>query len=89
MIRHLPHRLRWRAKQHLAGDSRYYGDGGTVHSTGHLDVELHDGAVVAVWFRCQPLPFRQHTVDRRRAVSMAGMSRGLRTTLTGVEVKDG
>lgn len=46
---------------------RFYGDGNTIHSTGHLDVETRDGKVVAVWFRCQMLPFKQAEVGASRA----------------------
>ena len=46
----------------LGSDTRYYGDGTTIHSTGHLDVEVFEGKVVAVWFRCQMLPFEQADV---------------------------
>ena len=77
----------WWAKQKLAGDSRYYGDGGTIHHTGHLDVEVYKGQVVAVWFRCQMLPFTQHDVDGRRAEDMTRASEHL-PGLTGVEVRD-
>jgi len=49
---------------------RFYGDGNTIHSTGHLDVETSNGAVVAVWFRCQTLPFKQVEVDAHRAEHM-------------------
>jgi hypothetical protein len=37
---------RWRRKQELAAPSRYYGDGGTIHNTGALDIEVVDGRVV-------------------------------------------
>ena len=92
-------RFLWRLKQKLASPSRYYGDGGTIHSTTILDVETHRGTVVAVWFRCQPLPFRQREVDSDRAIEMERMSWGEppmngdgvndRVQLTGVEVLDG
>jgi len=42
------------------GTGRYYGGWGTIHGTDKLDVEVEDGEVVAVWFRCQMLPFTQH-----------------------------
>lgn len=51
---------------------RFYGDGGTIHSTGYVDVEVHDGQVVAVWFRCQMLPFKTAAVDAERARVMLG-----------------
>ncbi len=78
------------AKQRLAKPGRYYGDGGTIHSTGYLDVETRDGHVVAVWFRCQMLPFRQTEVDAERAAQMGrvALDVGQDVTLTGVEVLD-
>lgn len=78
----------WRRKQAAAKatDSRYYGDGGTIHGTQYLDVEVHDGRVVAVWFRCQQLPFVQRDVGADRAMTMDIMSNLPR--LTGVEVHD-
>ena len=83
----IKHKARWRAKQRLAGASRYYGDGGTIHTSGSLNVEVCDGHVVAVWFRCQMLPFKQRDVDTWRAEGMQGVSDNL-PTLTGVEVLD-
>jgi len=51
--------------------TRIYGRGGTIHATGHVDVEVDAGGqVVAVWFRCQPLPFRQAPADGARARTM-------------------
>lgn len=78
----------WRAKQGYAKPGRYYGDGGTIHATRHLDVETHLGDVVAVWFRCRTLPFVQHEVDAARADAMRG-SGATAPALTGVEVVDG
>jgi len=50
---------------------RYYGDGGTIHNSTALDVEVDTaGVVVAVWFRCQLLPFNQRQVCEERAESM-------------------
>lgn len=38
----------------------FYGGDGTWHQTGHVDVQLNKkGEVVAVWFRCRMLPFRE------------------------------
>lgn len=65
--------------------TRYYGDGGTIHSSATLDVEVCDGRVVAVWFRCQALPFRQSNVGAQRACEMRGMTA---PELHGVEVRD-
>lgn len=56
----------------LAAGEHFYGDGGTIHSNGELDVEVHSGRVVAVWFRCSTLPFRQVDVNADRARSMRG-----------------
>lgn len=82
--------LRWRLKQRLAGSSRYYGDGGTIHDTNSLDVETHDGLVVAVWFRCQPLPFKQAFAETERALEMVHMyEESPAPGITGVEVSRG
>jgi len=80
---------RWKQKQDAAKPGRYYGDGGTIHSGTELDVEVDSsGRVVAVWFRCQPLPFRQADVDVDRANEMRSMYRGYGSKLTGVEILD-
>jgi hypothetical protein len=43
--------------------------------------------VVAVWFRCQVLPFKQTAIDEHRATEMARMRRNSPApVLTGVEV---
>lgn len=68
--------------------TRYYGDGGTIHSSGHVDVETRGEEVVAVWFRCQPLPFRQTDVDSGRAIDMKRMYQAQKFSLRGVEIKD-
>lgn len=82
-------RLRWKAKQKLAGESHFYGDGGTIHHTGHLDVETYDGEVVAVWFRCQPLAFKQTEVDLARGMEMIRMEvHSPPPGITGVEVQN-
>jgi hypothetical protein len=53
---------------------RYYGGDGTVHGNGEVNVELDRwGRVVAVWFRCQPLPFTQNVVQDSRAENLRGM----------------
>ena len=53
---------------------RVYGFDKTIHATEHLDVETDkDGHVVAVWFRCQPLPFLQFGVAKSRAEEMTRM----------------
>lgn len=76
----------WALKQELAGPGRYYGDGGTIHNSTELDVETYKGNVVAVWFRCQMLPFRQIDVDSARAEEMRRST--YKAGLTGVEVID-
>jgi hypothetical protein len=54
-----------------------YGYDRTIHRTGHLNVELApDGRVVAVWFRCLPLPYTVHRVDASRAQEMDAMAAG-------------
>jgi len=80
--------LHWRLKQRLAEPSRYYGDGGTIHRTGQLNVELREGEVVGVWFRCQFLPFDQTEVSQERAAELTSMYESGVPELTGVEVKD-
>lgn len=53
---------------------RIYGDDKTIHRTKVVDVEVNkDGKVVAVWFRCQPLPFKQSLADTGRANDMIAM----------------
>lgn len=55
---------------------RYYGSDMTIHAGGEVNVELdHDGHVVAVWFRCQPLPFTQTITNSGRAQEMRNMYR--------------
>lgn len=73
-------------KQEAAKPSFYYGDGGTIHSTGYLDVETYRGKVVAVWFRCRTLPFKQVEVGTERAVEMSEPWDNGR--ITGIEILD-
>lgn len=80
---------RRRQKEFKRTGTRYYGNGGTIHSSGVLDVEVHEGKVVAVWFRCQALPFRQANPHANRATEMRRMSADVnRLILCGVEIKD-
>jgi hypothetical protein len=76
-----------KAKQdaaHLSG-ARYYGDGGTIHGTNHLDVCLNgEGQVVEVWFRCQLLPFRVSTHTHADGFELGQPP----ISITGVEVID-
>ena len=53
-------------------DPDFYGGDKTIHHNGQLDVETHNGRVVAVWFRCTTLPFQQVEVDSVRANQMIG-----------------
>ena len=43
-----------------ADGNHYYGDGGTIHGSTELNVEIDGktGEVTAVWFRCLNLPFK-------------------------------
>lgn len=93
---HLIPRGRWRRrawlrKQRAAAltGAAYYGDGGTIHHTGHLDVEVTPaGEVVAVWFRCRALPFEVAPADERRADEMRRMYRDdPPPPLTGIEYR--
>ena len=58
----------------MSFETRTYGHDGTVHRNESLDVEVDEnGVVVAVWFRCQPLPFIQANVESDRAKEMTSM----------------
>lgn len=35
-----------------------YGKSATIHQTGTIDIQVHEGKVVGVWFRCLSLPFQ-------------------------------
>jgi len=68
----------WQRKQELAAPSRYYGDGGTIHGNGYLDVEVDKhGFVVSV------VVSGNRADDMRRAYG-----EGHIPALTGVEVLD-
>lgn len=64
----------WKDRQKLAqkDDAFYYGDGGTIHDSGEVNIERDEktGKVVAVWFRCMMLPFTDHVVGEGRAQDM-------------------
>lgn len=73
--------------------TRYYGgpapDRTTIHATGEVNVEIHNGEVVAVWFRCSALPFTvsDHGVDR--AEEMKRMyAEGQLPKVVGLELLD-
>ncbi len=72
-------------KQSLAraDGRRYYGDGGTIHGTNHLDICTdEDGNVMQVWFRCQLLPFQVHRSTDRERINPEEI------IITGMEVID-
>jgi hypothetical protein len=82
---------RWANLQKLFANfgTRYYGDGGTIHSsTHHIDIETYQGEVVGVWFRCQALPFKQIKVSGERSVQMSLLYDEQKSELHGVEIKD-
>jgi len=85
-----PPRLRaWRRKQKAAAPGRYYGGTGTIHGNAALDVEVRDGTVVAVWFRCQSLPFVQSNATASRGEEMQRMySEYQGPAIIGIEVLD-
>lgn len=81
-----PKKTAWELKQELAAPDRFYGDNATIHSTTILNVETHNGEVVSVWFRCQPIAFDQTEVDDDRATAMKAMGS---PRITGVQVMQG
>lgn len=71
---------------------RTYGNNGTIHDTQYLDVETdEDGDVVAIWFRCMALPFRQSDVNPHRGADMRNMYADPDSIpeLHAVEIEDG
>jgi len=65
------YRLRLARRARFPGPVRHYGDDGTIHRTGEVNVELdNEGQVVSVWFRCALLPFTQNVVGKDRAADM-------------------
>lgn len=69
-------------------ETRFYGGNGTIHDCDHLDVEVRDGTVVAVWFRCAMLPFKQANVDKQRAAEMGRYPSKDLPAIVGLELKD-
>lgn len=61
--------------------------GGTIHQTGHLDIETHDGKVIAVWFRCRTLPFQQHETGYQRFSDLKQMGQPS-IQITGINFED-
>jgi len=67
--------------------SRLYGHDGTIHRTEYVNVETYNGKVVAVWFRCQALPFDQSETGINRANEMIKMYEDYKVNLLAVEVE--
>jgi hypothetical protein len=82
----------WEKKQELAAPSKYYGDGGTIHGSGTIDIDIDaNGHVVMVWFRCRTLPWRVSFLDERGNRSPIGYGSTNNDELpfvTGIEVYD-
>lgn len=73
------------------GTERYtYGWEKTIHGTTAVNIERDPktGEVVAVWFRCQPLPFTDHLTDPDRATQMRVMYAAMgQIELLGVDLE--
>lgn len=67
--------------------TQYYGGGNTIHQTAYLDIETHNGSVVAVWFRCCPLPFKQTEVKLARALEMLRVGDGKGVKIEGITLR--
>jgi hypothetical protein len=80
----------WAAKQAAVAPDRFYGHEGTIHQTDALSIEMDGGGQpVAVWFRCQMLPFEVTTVGTPRASEMRrAYTRESLPGLTGVVLRD-
>lgn len=89
-VRERWHNRHWirRQKEFERTGTRYYGDGGTIHNSIKLNVEMSRGRVCSVWFRCQALPFDVTVVDDDRAADMHRMYVANTCELHGVEVRD-
>lgn len=68
-----------------------YGHNGTIHGTQYLDIEVRNGEVVAVWFRCCMLPFKQCDASSSRAKDMREASKEVnaRCKLNAVDIDTG
>jgi hypothetical protein len=68
---------------------RYYGSDMTIHGNSDLDVEVDEnGRVVSVWFRCQPLPFKEVVVSGPRASEMRRMYQQKPPPIEALVLKD-
>ena len=75
----------------MSEETRFYGRDGTIHRTEQLHIELdpEDGEVVAVWFRCQALPFTLTTTTEKRSLELKDMYRDHpMPAIVGVTLKD-
>lgn len=61
----------FKRKKKFDGGEVVYGFDSTIHNNESLDVEVRNGKVVAVWFRCTLIPFEQADVDKHRAEEMS------------------
>jgi len=61
--------------------------GTTLASMDTLSIELHDGRVVSVWFRGEPLPFTARPVTPDRAAAVAGIYLDPLPKITGVDTE--
>lgn len=75
-------------KQELAAPSSYYGNGGTIHHSGTIDIDVDkSGHVIQVWFRCRTLPFRVSFLDEYGDREPTGYgSTDELGSITGVEI---
>jgi len=70
-------------------ETRFYGGDGTYHETTDINVELYNGKVIAVWYRCQALPFTQNESGPHRAAEMEKMYKDYpMPEIRGLELKD-
>lgn len=67
--------------------SRFYGGDNTIHQTEQLQVEVSNGRVVSVWFRCQMLPFEQVDVGGSRVDEMTDNPYPTTVRLIGVQLE--
>jgi hypothetical protein len=69
---------------------RVYGGDNTIHKTGHLDVEVnYKGEIIAVWFRCQHLPFKvTYDTTRKRTWDMAVLYAGIKPKINAVVLEE-
>ncbi len=84
LIEGLTNDERWALYQAMAGPTgRYYGNGGTIHDSGTIDIDLNAaGDVVAVWYRCLNLPFH---VSRDRGSMRNAEPINPPTVISGIE----